>query len=128
MVYRFAVLGLDPASSPQEAAAAYRRLAKEWHPDRAGVDAARRMAEINAAYDLLRAGDWQRRREGAHARTRRHQGRAHAPARRGPAGAWLSPATRRALGGELLRAGARRGGRPRDARRDVGQPAQAAGP
>ena len=66
----FAVLGLDPASSPQEAAAAYRRLAKEWHPDRAGVDAARRMAEINAAYDLLRAGDWQRRREGAHARAR----------------------------------------------------------
>jgi hypothetical protein len=102
----FAVLGLDPASSPQEASAAYRRLAKEWHPDRAGVDAARRMAEINAAYDLLRAGDWQRRREGAHAGTRRHQGRAHghAPSRRGPAGAWLSPATRRALGGELLRA------------------------
>ena len=76
----FAVLGLDPASSPQEAAAAYRRLAKEWHPDRAGVDAARRMAEINAAYDLLRAGDWQRRREAAHGRPRRHQGRPHAHA------------------------------------------------
>ena len=38
-------------------AAAYRSQAKRWHPDRGGgEEAARRMAEINAAYDLLRAG------------------------------------------------------------------------
>ncbi len=52
------VLGLPPTATPQEIAAAYRRLAKEWHPDRGGgPDAERRMAEINAAYDLLHAAD-----------------------------------------------------------------------
>ena len=64
------------------------------------------MAEINAAYDLLRAGDWQRRREGAHGRPRRHQGRRtptrpHAAGRRGRG---CRPRSGRALGGELLRA------------------------
>lgn len=92
----FAVLGLQPGASPQETAAAYRRLAKRWHPDRAGDAAARRMAEINAAYDLLRAGAWQRRRQG--------RARPAAPARRGGPGIWLPEAVRRALGGELLRA------------------------
>lgn len=33
---------------------AYRRLAKRFHPDRAGSRGAQRMAEINAAYDRLR--------------------------------------------------------------------------
>jgi hypothetical protein len=100
----FAVLGLEQGASSQDAAAAYRRLAKRWHPDRAGADGAHRMAEINAAYDLLRAGVWQRRRDEAragHARTRPGDG---ARTRRPPAGSWLSPAVRRALGGELLRA------------------------
>jgi hypothetical protein len=93
----FAVLGLQPGASPQETAAAYRRLAKRWHPDRAGDGAARRMAEINAAYDLLRAGAWQRRRPA------RPRPAAPAPARR-PPGSWLPEAVRRALGLELLRA------------------------
>ena len=55
----FAVLGVAPGASGEEVAAAYRRLAKRWHPDRAaGEDAARRMAEINAAYDLVRSERW----------------------------------------------------------------------
>ena len=55
----FAVLGVAPGASGEEVAAAYRRLAKRWHPDRArGQDAARRMAEINAAYDLVRSERW----------------------------------------------------------------------
>ena len=55
----FAVLGVTPGASGEEVAAAYRRLAKRWHPDRAGgQDAARRMAEINAAYDLVRSERW----------------------------------------------------------------------
>ena len=55
----FAVLGVTPGASGEEIAAAYRRLAKRWHPDRAGgQDAARRMAEINAAYDLVRSERW----------------------------------------------------------------------
>jgi hypothetical protein len=94
----FSVLDLPPDASPEQAAAAYRRLAKRWHPDLAGGDAARRMAEINAAYDLLRSGDWQARRNG-------HANGAQAAASvRRPAGAWLPAAVRRALGGELLRA------------------------
>jgi hypothetical protein len=95
----FAVLGVAPNASADEVAAAYRSLAKRWHPDRAeGPQAARRMAEINAAYDLLRSERWLARR-----------GRSDPPpapttsvTRRGRAGAWLSEPLRRALGRELL--------------------------
>jgi hypothetical protein len=95
----FAVLGVAPNASAEEVAAAYRSLAKRWHPDRAeGPQAARRMAEINAAYDLLRSERWLARR-----------GRSDPPpaptpssTRRGRAGAWLSEPLRRALGRELL--------------------------
>ena len=87
------VLGLPPTATPQEVAAAYRRLAKQWHPDRGGgPQAERRMAEINAAYDLWRAEDW----------TQRHEPRPTAPPRGNRRGAWLPPAIRRALGHELL--------------------------
>jgi hypothetical protein len=94
----FAVLGVAPDASAEEVAAAYRRLAKRWHPDRAGGHAAARMAEINAAYDLLRAEAWLRRT----GRPARKPEPATAPARRAVAGAWLADAVRRALGRELL--------------------------
>ena len=86
-----AVLGVPTTASPDEIAATYRRLAKEWHPDRGGGE--ERMAEINAAYDLLRATAWTQRNE-TYAAPR------HTPA--GGRGAWLPPAIRRALGYELL--------------------------
>ena len=75
-------------------ALAYRAQAKRWHPDRGGgEEAARRMAEINAAYDLLRAEAAQAARP------------ADRPARRRSArGSWLSEPVRRALGPELLNA------------------------
>jgi len=89
-----AVLGLPPGATPEQVAATYRELAKRWHPDRNGGAAAeRRMAEINGAYDLLRAAAWTHRHE--------HGRRAPAP-RAPPRGAWLAPAIRRALGHELL--------------------------
>jgi len=89
----YAVLELPPGAAPEQVAASYRELAKRWHPDRgAGPEAERRMAEINAAYDLLRAAAWRQRRDSVHAAPR-------TPAR----GAWLAPAIRRALGHELLR-------------------------
>jgi hypothetical protein len=55
----YAVLGLFPGATLEEAAAARKRIAIECHPDRsaAGVlppDAARRMSAANAAYERLR--------------------------------------------------------------------------
>jgi DnaJ domain len=87
----YGVLGLPSTATPEEVAATYRRLAKEWHPDRGG--APERMAAINVAYDVLRATAW----------TRRHE--PHAAPARPPVsgrGAWLPHAIRRALGHELL--------------------------
>ena len=52
----FTVLGVSATASERELAAAYRELAKLWHPDRRGQDGVDRMAEINVAYELLRAG------------------------------------------------------------------------
>jgi hypothetical protein len=94
----FAVLGVAPDASAEEVAAAYRRLAKRWHPDRAGSAGADRMATINAAYDLLRSEAWLERQ----GRPPQPVAQARAPGRRAPAGAWLAEAVRRALGRELL--------------------------
>ena len=81
-----AVLGVKPGVPANELAAAYRSQAKRWHPDRnAGEESVRRMAQVNAAYDLLRAG-----------------GESPAPPRAPVKG--VSNAVRRALGAELLEA------------------------
>jgi DnaJ domain len=91
----YAVLGVRPGSPEPEIAAAYREAAKRWHPDRAGAEGEERMAEINAAYDLVRAAAQHdaapRRAAAAPART--------TPGRRGD---WLIAPLRRALGPELL--------------------------
>ena len=91
----FAILGVEPDVSEHELTAAYRRLAKRWHPDRhAGGE--RRMAALNAAYERARAE--LRRAEGT---TRTYEptiGRRPAP------GTWLPPGLRERLGWELLAA------------------------
>jgi DnaJ-like protein len=90
----YSILGLKSDADPHDVAAAYRAQAKRWHPDRGGgEEAARRMAEINAAYDMLRA-------ELAHG-ARRETSK---PVRRGARGTWLAEPVRRALGPELLEA------------------------
>jgi curved DNA-binding protein CbpA len=89
----FAVLGVPETASEAELSSAYRELAKEWHPDRRGSEGADRMAEINAAYELLRAGA-QNDRGPARRRP--------APAARHGKGGRLSDAVRRALGPELV--------------------------
>jgi hypothetical protein len=93
MVDPYAVLGLAPDAPERDVTAAYRELAKRWHPDRgAGAERERRMAEINVAYDLLRsAADQERRRPRPAPYGRRR-------------GGWLPDAVRRALGVELLEA------------------------
>ncbi len=56
------MLGLNPGASASAVKAAWRRLARQHHPDLSGSDplaaraATRRMAEINAAYEQLQAG------------------------------------------------------------------------
>ena len=91
----YAILGVSAIAGEKEVSAAYRDQAKRWHPDRGGgEEAARRMAEINAAYDLLRASF-------THPAS---PSPASPPRRRAARGAWLSEAVRRALGPELLEA------------------------
>ena len=97
-----AVLGVAHDAPPDELAAAYRDLAKRWHPDRGGgAEAERRMAEINAAYDLLRDGGWRSAQVAAAAPSAKS---AQATPRRRPRGSWLSESIRKALGGELIAA------------------------
>lgn len=54
----YSVLGLSPGASKDEATKAYRKLAKKYHPDLNPGDetAAKKMAEINAAYDSIMNG------------------------------------------------------------------------
>lgn len=107
----YAVLGLAPDASLDEAAAAWKHLAKRWHPDRVGdgAMAAARMAEINAAFDLVRADAAGATADPSLRGTPDEEELPHVPhgitiqrVRRRRAGAWLDEATRAALGRELL--------------------------
>ena len=73
-----AVLGLTPDATLEQAAEAYKRLAKEWHPDVMGYEGLARMTELNVAYDLLRA----EHRPGAAGRVGRAAREGHGDARR----------------------------------------------
>lgn len=57
----YKVLGVKPEATPEEIKKAYRRLAKQYHPDSTGGDKAKeaRFKEVSQAYDVL--GDAQRR-------------------------------------------------------------------
>jgi curved DNA-binding protein CbpA len=63
----YKVLQVDPEAEDEVIAAAYRRLARKYHPDVAGgAEAAARMAGINAAWEIIgdpaRRADFDRRR------------------------------------------------------------------
>jgi hypothetical protein len=87
----YAALGVGPDASPEDIARAYRELAKQLHPDRRPDDAsaAKRMAEVNAAYAAIQLG---------------HDGPRLAPPPMAPEPPPRSAALRRALGAELGRA------------------------
>ncbi|MCW2991063.1 MAG: hypothetical protein JWM73_1657 [Solirubrobacterales bacterium] len=91
----FTVLGVDPGVSEPDLTAAYRRMAKRWHPDGRRGDA-ERMAAVNAAYEDARA---ELRRAAKRRRTVEVSVR-----RRTPPGTWLPESLRKALGWELLAA------------------------
>lgn len=99
-----AVLGLAAGATLDDAAAAYKRLAKAWHPDVMGVEGLARMTELNVAYELLRA-EHRPRPGGASVGPRaKVTPTADDLASRARHGAWLPDAVRRALGPELLSA------------------------
>ena len=52
----YSVLGVSPGASDDEIKAAYRKLAKKYHPDLnpGDANAAKKMNEINAAYDQIK--------------------------------------------------------------------------
>lgn len=52
----YQILGIAPGASDEEVSAAYRRLAKRWHPDvnPDDPDASRKMAAVNNAYEEIR--------------------------------------------------------------------------
>lgn len=106
MVDPYALLGLHPGATPQEAAAAYRRLAKRLHPDvAAGAGAQGRMAEVNSAYALVRDELSGVARRGPGASAQGPSGTAAAAVRRSRlAGSWLPDEIRGALPLELLEA------------------------
>ncbi len=49
----YKTLQVDPEAEDEIIQAAYRRLARKYHPDVAGEEASSRMAAINAAWDLI---------------------------------------------------------------------------
>lgn len=49
----YKILQVDSEAEDEVIAAAYRRLARKYHPDAAGPEAAPRMAAINAAWEIL---------------------------------------------------------------------------
>jgi len=60
----YLVLQVDPSADPIVIQAAYRALARRYHPDGLAPDAAR-MAELNRAYQALRDPDARRRHDAA---------------------------------------------------------------
>ena len=54
----FKLLGISPDSTDEEIKAAYRRCAKEWHPDlNPSAHSGEMLKNINSAYDLIKTRD-----------------------------------------------------------------------
>jgi hypothetical protein len=72
----YELLGVKPGVSPVELKAAYRDMAKVWHPDRFGHDerlqqkAQEKLKEINEAYEFLASGKTPRATSSASAKPR----------------------------------------------------------
>lgn len=87
----YKVLQVDPEADPEVVQAAYRRLARKYHPDVAtDPGAAARMAALNRAWEAV--GHPDRRAEWDRARSNRLLGTAPASGATGPASSgWAAP-------------------------------------
>lgn len=104
----YVVLGVDRGASQATIKAAWRRLARENHPDLTGKDtgsvraATRRMAQINAAYERLRNGaDAKQGRTGASQGTAEGDGGSAGPGSRKRRGGPPAPKPTRPVTGRL---------------------------
>ena len=77
----YALLGVPPDATTAQIKSAYRKLAKQYHPDvNNSPDAAERFREITEAYDTLTDPDRRRRYDRLHGTRTDHQARAeHRP-------------------------------------------------
>ena len=72
----YALLGVEPDATLQQIKKAYRKLAKQYHPDvNNSTDAAERFREITEAYDTLTDPDRRRRYDRLHGIRRTTSGR-----------------------------------------------------
>ena len=63
----YALLGVDPGATTAQIKSAYRKLAKQYHPDiNTSSDAAEKFREITEAYDTLTDPDRRRRYDRLH--------------------------------------------------------------
>ena len=64
----YSVLGVDPNATEEDIKKAYRALVKQYHPDLHPGDeaAAKKMSEINEAYELIKSGNAPKYDNGAH--------------------------------------------------------------
>ena len=64
----YKVLGVSPNASDEEIKKAYRRLAKQYHPDRNPGDAtaAKKMQEVNAAYEQIKNPEKVQKQQGGY--------------------------------------------------------------
>jgi len=68
----YITLQVDPGADPEVIEAAYRRLARKWHPDKnPDPHAAVRMKELNEAYEVLRDPTRRRGYDAARATSKR---------------------------------------------------------
>lgn len=66
----YRILQVDPRAEPEVIEAAYRRLARKYHPDvNRAADSPERMKELNAAYEVLRHPSYRAAYDGQRAPT-----------------------------------------------------------
>ena len=77
----YKVLGVSPDATDDEIKQAYRRLAKQYHPDRnpGDTEAAKKMQQINAAYEQIKNPEAYKRTSGGYGGSSQYQSYGYDP-------------------------------------------------